>query len=279
MAEVIPAAPKAIEDLVAHGYSVNLMEYLREGWRNFKRYPTGFLGFAMLFTVVSQGPLAFARIFGQLVSVFVQVIMMAGLAMVVWKQMQRDPIRFGDFFPDWNTAGRLFLCTIIGILLVVGGLFLFILPGIYLLVAYTFSYMLIVDRGYSAWQALEASRRVVNRNWWKVAGLTGLMLVLMVGGVMLFCLALGLPLGAVLSHYYPEVSLSDLPFGPSDSTIVVNMGMMVGVASGAMMGLGLGTALAGCMFGVAYADIFGLTRRLQAPAPLEVKIGTASSGL
>ena len=92
-------------------------------------------------------------------------------------------------------------------------------------------------------------------------------------------LALGLPLGAVLSHYYPEVSLSDLPFGPSDSTIVVNMGMMVGVASGAMMGLGLGTALAGCMFGVAYADIFGLTRRLQAPAPLEVKIGTASSGL
>jgi hypothetical protein len=264
MADVIPAAPKAIEDLVAHGYSVNLTDYLREGWRNFKRYPTGFLGFAMLFTVVSQGPLAFARIFGQLVSVFVQVIMMAGLAMVVWKQMQRDPIRFGDFFLDWNTAGRLFLCTIIGMLLIV---------------AYTFSYMLIVDRGYSAWQALEASRRVVNRNWWKVAGLTGLMLILMVGGVILFCLALGLPFGAVLSLYYPEVSLSDLPFGPSDSTIVVNMGMMVGVASGAMMGLGLGTALAGCMFGVAYADIFGLTRRLQTPAPLGIKIGTASSGL
>jgi hypothetical protein len=279
MADVMPAAPKAIEDLVAHGYSVNLPDYLREGWRNFKRYPTGFLGFAMLFTVVSQGPLAFARIFGQVISVFVQVIMMAGLAMVVWKQMQRDPIRFGDFFPDWNTAGRLLLCTIIGMLLIVGGLFLFVLPGIYLLVAYTFSYMLIVDRGYSAWQALEASRRVVNRNWWKVAGLTGLMVILMVGGVMLFCLALGLPLGAVLSHYYPEVSLSDLPFGPSDSTIIVNMGMMVGVASGAMMGLGLGTALAGCMFGVAYADIFGLTRRLQAPAPLGIKIGTASSGL
>src|SRR5256885_9052598 len=122
MADVMPAAPKAIEDLVAHGYSVNLMEYLREGWRNFKRYPTGFLGFAMLFTVVSQGPLAFARIFGQLISVFVQVMMMAGLAMVVWKQMQRDPIRFGDFFPDWNTAARFFFCTIICVLLLAGGL-------------------------------------------------------------------------------------------------------------------------------------------------------------
>jgi hypothetical protein len=279
MSDAMPSAPKSIEDLVAHGYEVNLRDYLREGWRSFKRYPTGFLGFAMLFTVASQGPLAFARIFGQLISVFVQVMMMAGLAMVVWKQMQRDPIRFSDFFPDWNTAGRLLVCTIVGLLLIAGGLFLFVVPGIYLIVAYTFSYMLIVDRGYSAWQALEASRRVVNRNWWKVAGLTGLMLILMAGGMMLFCLALGLPLGAVLSHYYPEVSLSDLPFGPSDSSIIVNMGMMVGVASGAMMGLGLGTALAGCMFGVAYADIFGLTRRLQAPAPLEVKIGTASSGL
>ena len=279
MADVMPSAPKSIDDLVAHGYPVNLRDYLREGWRSFKRYPTGFLGFAMLFTVASQGPLAFARIFGQLISVFVQVMMMAGLAMVVWKQMQGDPIRFSDFFPDWNTAGRLLLCTTVGLLLIAGGLFLFVVPGIYLIVAYTFSYMLIVDRGYSVWQALEASRRVVNGNWWKVAGLTGLMLILMVGGMMLFCLVLGLPLGAALSHYYPEVSLSDLPFGPSDSSIIVNMGMMVGVASGAMMGLGLGTALAGCMFGVAYADIFGLTRRLQAPAPLEVKIGTASSGL
>jgi hypothetical protein len=265
MSDAMPSAPKSIEDLVAHGYEVNLRDYLRQGWENFKRYPTGFLGFAMLFTVASQGPLAFARIFGQLISVFVQVMMMAGLAMVVWKQMQRDPIRFSDFFPDWSTAGRLFLCTIVGLLLIAGGLFLFVVPGIYLIVAYTFSYMLIVDRGYSAWEALEASRRVVNRNWWKVAGLTGLMLILMVGGMMLFCLALGLPLGAALSYFYPEVSLSDLPFGPSDTSIIVNMGMMVGVASGAMMGLGLGTALAGCMFGVAYADIFGLTRRLQAP--------------
>jgi hypothetical protein len=276
MSDAMPSAPKSVEDLVAHGYEVNLRDYLRQGWENFKRYPTGFLGFAMLFTVASQGPLAFARIFGQLISVFVQVMMMAGLAMVVWKQMQRDPIRFSDFFPDWNTVGRLLVCTIVGLLLIAVGLFVFVVPGIYLLVAYTFSYMLIVDRGYSAWQALEASRRVVNRNWWKVAGLTVLMLILMVGGMMVFCLGLGLPLGAALSRYYPEVSLSDLPFGPSDSSIIVNMGMMVGVVSGAMLGLGLGTALAGCMFGVAYADIFGLTRRLQAPPPLNVKIGTAS---
>ena len=52
----------------------------------------------------------------------------------------------------------------------------------------------------------------------------------------------------------------------------------VGVVSGALMGLGVGTALAGCMFGVAYADIFGLTaRRVQVPEPFAQKLPTVSS--
>jgi len=56
------------------------------------------------------------------------------------------------------------------------------------------------------------------------------------------------------------------------------MGMMVGVASGARMGLGLGTALAGCMFGVAYADIFGLTaRRVQTLEPFAQKLPSVPS--
>ena len=277
MANII-AEPKSIDELVAQGYRITPMDYLREGWRTFTRYPTGFLGFALLFTVASQGPLVLAHVYGQFLSVVIQVIMMAGIAMVVWKQMRSDPISFVDFFPDWDTVGQLILCTVVGLLLVAGGLVLFVVPGIYLIVAYTFAYMLIIDRGFSVWQALEASRRVVNKNWWKVASLTGLMVALMAGGTALFSLALGLPLGVVLSFYYPDVSLSDLPFGPSASGTVVNMGMMIGVASGAMMGLGLGTALAGCMFGVAYADIFGLeARRVQPLEPFAEKLPTDSS--
>jgi hypothetical protein len=258
MADRTMAEPKSIEALVADGYRVRPTEYLRQGWEIFKRYPTGFLGFALLFTVASQGPLFLTPVFGQFLSVALQVIMMAGIALMVWKQMRSDQARFSDFFPDWDTIGHLILCTIVGLLLIVVGLFLFVAPGIYLIVAYTFSYMLIVDRGLGVWQALEASRRVVNRNWWKVAVLTVITVVLMAGGTALGSLVLGLPLGALLSQYYPVVSLSDLPFGPSESRIVVNMGMMVGVVSGALIGLGLGTALAGCMYGVAYADIFGL---------------------
>jgi hypothetical protein len=278
MADSIIAEPKSIEELVAQGYRIRPMHYLREGWRTFTRYPNGFLGFALLFTVTSQAPLAFAQVYGQFFSIVLQVIMMAGIAMVVWKQMRSEATSFTDFFPPWETIGQLILCTIVGVLFIVVGLLLFIVPGIYLIVAYTFAYMLIIDRGLTVWQALEASRRVVNKNWWKVAGLSGLMVLLMIGGTAVFSLVLGLPLGMVLSRYYPDVSLSDLPFGPPESNIVLNMGMTVGVLSGALMGLGLGTALSGCMYGVAYADIFGLTtRRGEAIEPFAQKLPTVTS--
>ena len=89
--------------------------------------------------------------------------------------------------------------------------------------------------------------------------MTGVIMGLMVSGAAAGVLVLGLPLGVVLNVYYPDVSLSDLPFGPAESTVVVNMGRMIGIVSGAMLGLGLGTAIAGCMLGIAYADIFGLS--------------------
>jgi hypothetical protein len=263
------ASTKSIKEIAAQGYQVKSLYYLRQGWATFKHYPTGFLGFAVLFTVASQAGLTLGRAVGQVVSIVVQVIMLAGIAMVVWKDIRSGPMRFSDFFPDWTTVGYLMVCTILGLLLVVAGLIFFVLPGIYLIVAYVFSSLLLVDRKFTPWEALESSRRVVARNWWGVAGLTGVMVGLMVTGAAVGILVLGLPLGAALSLYYPDISVSDLPFGFAESKVVMNMGRVIGMASGAMLGLGLGTALAGCMLGIAYADIFGLTStRAQSPAPV-----------
>ncbi len=266
--EPTAATPKSIREIIALGYHVKSLEYLREGWKTFKRYPTGFLGFAMLFTVASQAALTLGRVVGQLVGIVIQVIMLAGIAMVVWKETQKGPTRFTDFFPDWTTLGHLMVCTILALLLVITGLMLFIVPGIYLMVCYMFANMLIVDRKFTPWQALEASRRVVTRNWWGGAGLTGVMMGMMFGGAVVGILVLGLPLSAVLSLYYPDVSLSDLPFAPAASNVVVNMGRMIGIVSGGMLGMGLGAAFAGCMLGIAYADIFGLAAtHHQGPEP------------
>ena len=135
----------------------------------------------MLFTVASQAALTLGRVVGQVISIVIQVIMLAGIAMVVWKERRSGPstlrisfrldhdVLFDGLHDPWFGAGRHRidpLCCAWDVRTV----------------AYMFSNMLIVDRKFTPWEALEASRRVVTRNWWGVAGLTGVMMGLMVSG-------------------------------------------------------------------------------------------------
>ena len=59
----------------------------------------------------------------------------------------------------------------LAIVLVIAGLVLFILPGIYLAVAYSFAAFLITEKGMGVWQALEASREAITKYWWRYFGL------------------------------------------------------------------------------------------------------------
>jgi uncharacterized membrane protein len=85
------------------------------------------------------------------------------------------------------------------------GLILLIIPGVYLLVAYTFTDLLAIDKRLGFWEAMEASRRTITRRWWSILGL----LLLGIPFLLLGCLALGvgffialpLVLGAIVYAY------------------------------------------------------------------------------
>jgi hypothetical protein len=250
----------SIEDILGRGYTVKTFDYLQQGWDAFTDNPVGFLGFTLALTFASQAVPLLAPVVGQVLSIALQVVMFAGLAIVTWSHLRGRRAAFGDFFPDWTTTMRLVWCTVLGLLRVVFGLILLILPGIYWLVGYTFSYLLVVDRGLSAWEALEGSRRVVNKHWWGVFSLTLLMLLLIGVGGMIGASVLGVPIGYGLSGAFPEVNLDELPFAVPDMGQTVNLGMVIGVVSGMMVGGAVGVAVSGSMLGAAYADIFGLSR-------------------
>jgi len=55
-----------------------------------------------------------------------------------------------------------------------------IIPGIYLMVAYSFVIQLVGDQGLSPWQAMEVSRKAVTHRWWSVLGL-GLAVAILTG--------------------------------------------------------------------------------------------------
>ncbi len=255
---------RSVEDILAGGYIVKTFEYLRQGWDAFTDNPVGFLGFTLALTFASQAVPLLAPVVGQLLSMAIQVVMFAGLAIVTWKQAQGGGTVFADFFPDWRTTAQLVWCTIVGLLLIVIGLAFLVLPGIYLLVAYTFSYLLIVDRRIGVWQALEGSRRVVNKHWWGVLGLTLVMLLLIGIGGMIGAGVLGVPIGYGLAGWFPEVSLDQLPLALPATGVTINLGMVIGVVSGMMVGGAVGVAVSGGMLGAAYADIFGLAGSLKA---------------
>jgi hypothetical protein len=259
-----PPASRSIDDIIVQGYTLRTFEYLREGWKAFAENPVGFLGFALALTFASQAIPLLAPFVGQLLSLAIQMLMLAGIAMVMWRQLRNQRSGWGDFFPDWQTTAQVFLCTVVGLLFIAVGFFLLVIPGIYLVVAYTFSYLLIVDRHLGVWQALEGSRRVVNKHWWGVLGLALVMGIVIVGAGTVGVVGLGLPIGYGLAGFFPEVNLDELPIVLPETDITINLGMLMGMMSGMMIGGAVGVAVAGCMLGAAYADIFGLPSLPQA---------------
>ena len=74
----------------------------------------------------------------------------------------------------------LLVVGVISMLCMTVGYILFILPGIYLAIAYMFALPLLVDKNLTPWQALESSRKAVTHTWFKTLGFV-LVLGLIVG--------------------------------------------------------------------------------------------------
>lgn len=67
-------------------------------------------------------------------------------------------------------------------LLIVGGFFLLVLPGIYLAVAYSFAPYLMIEKNMGVWEALETSRKAITTYWWRYFGLLLIAVLLFIVG-------------------------------------------------------------------------------------------------
>jgi uncharacterized membrane protein len=76
----------------------------------------------------------------------------------------------------------LFLAGLVSSLLISLGFLLCIIPGIYLLVAWTFALVLVADRKLDFWPAMELSRSVVTLRWWQLFALLLVNFLLMTAG-------------------------------------------------------------------------------------------------
>ena len=131
----------------------------------------------------------------QVLTDVVSVVFTAGLLFMAITKVVGKAISWKMVFHGFTVAGKIIVATILQSILVFVGILLLVLPGIYLAVGYTMTLPLIMDRGMSPWQAMEASRKAIHKVWWKVAGL-----FLLMG---LICLVSIIPLGIGLIWTWP----------------------------------------------------------------------------
>jgi len=116
--------------------------------------------------------------------------LMAGIIMMAIEHSRGEQIDFKSIFNYYPQMGKLALAGLLVYILTLIGFMFFILPGIYLSVAYVFTLPLIVDKNMEVWDAMEHSRKTVNKNFFKVFGLTLLLGLGLIGGILTFGIGL-----------------------------------------------------------------------------------------
>lgn len=198
--------PKAYaDDLIARAGPLDISGCFERAWAllkaNFWRLVGTTTTTVVIILVINAIPVV--SIFA---SMLLTGIFYGGLYAYYLKLIRGQPAEFGDIFDGFNLAFvPLMLATLVSQLLTTLGILLLILPGIYLAVAYAFTYMLVIDKKLEFWAAMEVSRRVITAQWWRLFGLMLLgILILMLGVVGLVVgvfIAMPIYMGALLYAY------------------------------------------------------------------------------
>ena len=169
--------------------SLNVQEYIKQGFEMFKAHVGEFVGFTLVIFVASvvSSKLAFA---GSFLFSAVLASLSAGYGIVAFRLLSGQSLEFADFFKGFNYFLPLFLASLAGGFFVGIGFVLLIIPAIYLAVSYMFTTFLIIDYRMEFWQALETSRKIITKNWFSFFGFSFALFVINILGF----LALGVGL-------------------------------------------------------------------------------------
>lgn len=176
--------PKDTNRLITEGYATSLKQYVLRGWSIFVKNIGPFLLFGTIFWAINIG-VELIPIIGPIAAPVIMFPVAAGFFVFAAKKMKHQPANFQDFFKGFDYLLPLLLVGILTNALILVGLLLFIIPGIYLAVAYLFANWLVIDRKLSPWQAMETSRRIITKNWFSIFAMALILLLLNFVGMLL----------------------------------------------------------------------------------------------
>ncbi len=150
-----------VDALRKTGYRVNTEDYLRKGLWIFRQKPELFLIYAAINLVTF--PLGGFLISGPLT---------AGFFIVAHRINRGRSVLIDHFFDGFRYFIALFLLIPVSALIISIGFMVFIIPGIYLSVGYTFAMLFIIFGKVDFWEGMELSRKMVGPEWFNIFILT-----------------------------------------------------------------------------------------------------------
>jgi len=180
-----------IQKLLENGYDFDINKYLSEGWDLFKNSAGLFILYALLVFVINS--------FIPFAGLVVGAVLFSGYYLAAHKIETTGTVKLEDFFKSFDFFLPLFLAGLVGGILVAFGFVLLIIPGLWLAVALSFSYQLIVFEGMDFWESIETSVKIVNKRWFNFLLLWLIMLGINILGA--------IPLGLGLLITFPYTAL------------------------------------------------------------------------
>ena len=113
-------------------------------------------------------PAVWLNLLTQMLCITASLAFLSGLFTIGVRRAAAQPFSWRLVFSGFSRLVPITVAGFLMLLLITCGLFLFILPGVYLAVGYSLTLPLLVDKGVGPWQAMEMSRRAVQRKWWRI---------------------------------------------------------------------------------------------------------------
>lgn len=160
------------------GYRLSIESTLQLGFNLFRKAPTEFIIFTLLGLVIFSNPVSGLLLGGPVMASYFHMARLAA---------RDQQIEFADFFKGFEKAGALLKMNLMIFLLILLGVMMLVLPGIYFGISYVFSPLFVWFHDMSPIEALRLSRKSVSGNFAQV-----FLLVMILAGInLLGVLALG----------------------------------------------------------------------------------------
>ena len=159
-------------DVLAREPELRFGECLAAGW-SFLGANFGFLASAVLLTWLMNLVLVVISITVPLIGPFVLLcfngVVMGGFYLACLRRLRGEAVPPTEVFSGFRVAfAQLLLAGLVSMLLAQFSACCFVLPAIYLFVAWAFAIPLVADKKMFFWTAMELSRKVVTRVWFEV---------------------------------------------------------------------------------------------------------------